>query len=369
MKKKWLGIAALLILAGPAASAVAAPRGVFHGGGFRGSHGGRVIIHGGGWINPYWGWYGYPGYYSGYYGRPYGYGYSGYGYPGYGYSGYGYSGYGADSNWGAVKTDVDPEEARVYLDGKYIGTADDFDGWPDKLYLRPGHYRVEFRLSGYEPLSLDVDARPGQELKIDNKLRKGDSGLRTQADPPKIEGNVQRYFGKRRRERDRDRDDVRPYRRNGNPAVEDDGRNRVSAEDEDEDAAAYADAGPERDMDVDRNQTLKAPVRAPAPAETWRNNSSAPRPSAPRPDATVSARPVAADRSRLKISAQPADAAVYLDDRFVGSADELASMSAGIVVSPGKHTVTISRPGYKDRSASVQVSNGRTETVDLSLTR
>ena len=356
MKSRLLGIAALLVLALPAASAVAGPRGAFHGGGFRGgNHGGRVIIHGGygyggGWFNPYWG-YGYPGYYSGYYGRPYGYGY-----------GYGYSGYGGDSNWGAVKTDVDPEEARVYLDGKYIGTADDFDGWPDKLYLRPGHYRVEFRLSGYEPLSLDVDARPGQELKIDNKLRKGGSGLQTQADPPKIEGNVQRYFGKRRRERDRDRDrdNVRPYRRDSNPATEDYGRNQVSVEDEDEDAAAYADASPDRDMDGDRNRSLNAP----APAETSRNNGSA-----PRPDATVSARPVAADRSRLKISAQPADAAVYLDDRFVGSADELGSMSAGIVVSPGKHTVTISRPGYKDRSAIVQVSSGRTESVDLSLSR
>ena len=356
MKSRLLGIAALLVLALPAASAVAAPRGAFHSGGFRGGqHGGRVIVYGGGWFNPYWG-YGYPGFYSGYYGRPYG----------YGYSGYGYSGYGGDSNWGAVKTDVDPEEARVYLDGKYIGTADDFDGWPDKLYLRAGHYRIEFRLSGYEPLSLDVDARPGQELKIDNKLRKGGSGLQTQADPPKIEGNVQRYFGKRRRERDRDRDrdNVRPYRRHSNPATEDYGRNQVSVEDDDEDGVVYADGSSDQDMDREDNAPPSAPAQTAAPAQTWRNNAAL-----PRPDATVSARPVATDRSRLKISAQPADAAVYLDDRFVGSADELASMDAGIVVSPGKHTVTISRPGYRDRSATVQVSNGRTEKVELSLAR
>lgn len=366
MKSKLFGIAALLVLALPAASALAAPRGNFHGGGgFHGGRGGgRVIIYGGGFFNPYWGgWYGYPGY-SGYYGygRPAGYGY--------GYGG----GYGSDSNWGAVKTDVSPEEARVYLDGKYIGTADDFDGWPDKLYLRPGHYRLEFRLSGYEPLSLDVDARPGQELKVDNKLPRGGNGMRSQADPPKIEGNVQRYFGKRRdrnRDRDRDRDNMR-YRRDSNPAVEDYGRNQVSVEDEDEDAPVYAEGGSEQEMD--RDQATPAPARAPAPqAETWRDNASVPRQrdnaSASQPDATVSARPVAGDRSRLKIKAQPADAAVYLDDRFVGSADELASMDAGIVVSPGKHTVTISRPGYKDRSANVSVSNGRTENVDMSLTR
>lgn len=359
MKKKLLGIAALLVLALPAASALAAPRGSFHGGGgFRGGRhgGGRVIIYGGGFINPYWGWYGYPGYYSGYYGygRPYGYGYG---------SGYG-SGYGADSNWGAVKTDVSPEEARVYLDGKYIGTADDFDGWPDKLYLRPGHYRLEFRLNGYQPLSIDVDSQPGRELKVDNKLARG-NGMTNQADPPKMEGDVQRYFGKRRdrdRDRDRDRNDVRPYRRD-TPGTDGYGRDRVSSDDDaDGDVPAYTDGGSDHEGDTDGHADRDRNV-AP-PAADWRNNKGS-----ARPDATVSARPVRGDRSRLKIKAEPVDAAVYLDDRFVGSADELASMDAGIVISPGKHTVTISRPGYRDRSAEVRVGNGATETVDLSLTR
>ncbi|MDQ2977596.1 MAG: PEGA domain-containing protein, partial [Acidobacteriota bacterium] len=74
-------------------------------------------------------------------------------------------------------------------------------------------------------------------------------------------------------------------------------------------------------------------------------------------------------RSRLRITAEPSDAAVYLDDRFVGSADELASMERGIVVSPGKHTVTVSRPGYRDRTSEVQVDAGKTESVKLSLSR
>ena len=40
--------------------------------------------------------------------------------------------------YAVVKTDVSPEEAQVFLDGKYIGTADDFDGMPDYLYLGAG---------------------------------------------------------------------------------------------------------------------------------------------------------------------------------------------------------------------------------------
>ena len=75
-------------------------------------------------------------------------------------------------DWAVVKTDVSPEEARVFLDGSYIGTADDFDGCPDNLYLKRGHYRLEFRLEGFETKTVDIDARPGTMLKIDDKLKK-----------------------------------------------------------------------------------------------------------------------------------------------------------------------------------------------------
>jgi len=48
-----------------------------------------------------------------------------------------------------VATGVTPENALVYLNEVLIGIADDFDGKSDYLYLRPGRYRIEFRLSGY----------------------------------------------------------------------------------------------------------------------------------------------------------------------------------------------------------------------------
>ena len=332
MKKKMLLLAAIVALALPAASAVAAPRGSLHSG--------RGGFHGGGFrsgFRPYYGFYGGPswGYRWGWYGWPAYYGYYGY------YRGP--NGYIA-ANWASVKTDVSPDEARVYLDGKYIGIADDFDGWPDKLYLRPGHYRLEFRLSGYEPKVVEVDARRGTELKIDDKLRKAPPGTRSEADPPKIEGDVPRFYGKRS-----DRDIARPYGRQDEDADED-------FDSDDRRPARYRD----RDDRDERDDADRAPARR--SEDTWRRGTR-------RPDASISTRPDGRDRSRLRITAEPSDAAVYLDDRFVGSADELASMERGIVVSPGKHTVTVSRPGYRDRTADVQVDAGKTESVKVSLSR
>ena len=63
----------------------------------------------------------------------------------------------------------------------------------------------------------------------------------------------------------------------------------------------------------------------------------------------------------------PPDAAVYLDDRFVGTAEELGSLPSGLAVSAGKHTVTVSRPGFQDQSMDVQIEPGATQKVEISL--
>jgi hypothetical protein len=65
----------------------------------------------------------------------------------------------------------------------------------------------------------------------------------------------------------------------------------------------------------------------------------------------------------------PPDAAVYIDDRFVGTAEEVNSLDRGVAVAAGKHTVTVSRPGFKDRSVEVEVTAGGSERVEISLSR
>lgn len=108
----------------------------------------------GGWYGPGWGgWYG-PGW-GGWYG------------PGW-YAPAGYAA--APLDVGVVDTDISPEHARVFLNGDLIGTADDFDGYPSYLFLKPGKYTLEFKLPGYATESLSLDVAEGRFFPLDMKL-------------------------------------------------------------------------------------------------------------------------------------------------------------------------------------------------------
>jgi len=71
-----------------------------------------------------------------------------------------------------VDTDIHPEEAQVYLDGKLIGIADDFDGYPGYLAVKPGRHSVGFRHEGRHSLSFDLDLRAGELVQLDRSLPK-----------------------------------------------------------------------------------------------------------------------------------------------------------------------------------------------------
>jgi len=165
--RRMLLIAALLVAAlSSFGSATAAVHHVpSYGGGGHGGHGGHDGGHGGGYYGGYYPAYGYYGYY-GYYG-PYAYGYYGpyaYGYP-----------YPAEApDYGIIDCDVDPEEAKVYLDGERLGEADEFDGFPQYLTVPTGHHIVEFRRHGYQTLRLEVEVKPGAYYDVDRRLHPGD---------------------------------------------------------------------------------------------------------------------------------------------------------------------------------------------------
>jgi opacity protein-like surface antigen len=156
----------VLALASPAQAAPSVVRTAEHG--FRGGHGeggehghfaghGRVFI-GRGWGDPWWGlgWGWGPYWGPGYYG------------PGYLY-GYGYS---RPSSGLKIKvTGTDPKQEQVLVNGNYAGTVDDFNGWTQELRLRPGHYRVEIRASGFKPLDFNVMIPPGKTITYRGELR------------------------------------------------------------------------------------------------------------------------------------------------------------------------------------------------------
>lgn len=79
--------------------------------------------------------------------------------------------------------------------------------------------------------------------------------------------------------------------------------------------------------------------------------------------ATAAASP--AETGTLQFLIRPDDASVYLDDRFVGSAAELGSLHAGLIVGAGRHKVEVVRPGYTTRELEVFVEPG--EEVDLKV--
>ena len=70
-----------------------------------------------------------------------------------------------------IKTDVEPDEARVYIDGRFVGTADDYDGFPRMLRVAAGTHRLTFQLRGYAPYSVVVRAAPGRVVDVDYWLK------------------------------------------------------------------------------------------------------------------------------------------------------------------------------------------------------
>jgi hypothetical protein len=41
-----------------------------------------------------------------------------------------------------VDFNVSPEKTRIYVDGTFRGLCDDFDGYPRKMYLKPGRHII-----------------------------------------------------------------------------------------------------------------------------------------------------------------------------------------------------------------------------------
>lgn len=268
----------------------------------------------GGWAGWGWGW-GYAPYWSSWWwGGPWG-----------GTSLYVAPNYVADGSvdvgvrpgrYAVVKTDVTPEEAQVFLDGKYIGSADDFDGFPDFLYLGTGKYHLEFRLPNYQAYATDVEVTRGQQVRVEEtlKLEAGKSAL--DAFPPESKGTpLGRVFTK---------------------------------------GGDSAEAAPRGD---DGWSDREAP-----PAYAPRPNTDE-----DRMDARVEPPPRPSNRGRIKFRVTPDDAAVYMDDKYLGAGDDLAANPRGVVAEPGTHTITVTRPGYKTKTVEVTARAGSPVDVVVEL--
>ena len=97
-----------------------------------------------------------------------------YGAPGWGYTSV-YPAVGATH--GALDLDVSPESAQIYVDGQLVGVADDFDGFPDFLWLEKGTYDVVIFAPGFQTLARQYSVYGGMVIDIEDALVPGQETL------------------------------------------------------------------------------------------------------------------------------------------------------------------------------------------------
>lgn len=241
-----------------------------------------------------------------YYWGPYPYyGWGSWGYPYiYGPGGYYYRGDGRNRDQGALDMDVWPGDTEVYLDGQHIGTVDAFDGWPQYLWLEKGTYDVVLFRQGYRTVAKQITVYPGVVVGVNDRLEPGESTPVEQMLTPQ---STERRDARIRAERER--------------AEEIDRRRRG---DDDE-------------------------------WESWRDRLRNER------------RGDAGDGAQLRLEVEPEDASIYIDGRFVGTAEQLAEDDGIVELSPGRHKVSVVRPGRNPKEVSVNLEPGQTEDLEVKL--
>lgn len=75
------------------------------------------------------------------------------------------------TQFGSIALRFSPPDASVHVDGGYAGLVQDFDGSRGTLTLTAGHHQVEISAPGFESVTLDVNAYPGQITPYQGSLR------------------------------------------------------------------------------------------------------------------------------------------------------------------------------------------------------
>ncbi len=90
-------------------------------------------------------------------------------------SGGGGSSYYREIGQGALDLDIRPETAEIYIDGSYVGVADQFDGFPTYLWLEEGTYEIAFYKEGYETIFRQYTIYPGVTIDVRDRMRPGEA--------------------------------------------------------------------------------------------------------------------------------------------------------------------------------------------------
>src|SRR5436190_122562 len=88
----------------------------------------------------------------------------------------------------AIRLDVKPHEAEVYVDGYYSGIVDDFDGAFQRLRLRPGEHELTLYLDGYRTVHQKIYLTPNNTFKVKYVMEPLSAGQQPEPrpQPPKV---------------------------------------------------------------------------------------------------------------------------------------------------------------------------------------
>jgi hypothetical protein len=265
-----------------------------------------------GYYSPFWGspfWWGYPSFAWGPYGwgYPYGYGY-GWGYP-----------YGYYDSRGSARIIVKPKQTEVFVDGYFVGVADDFDGVFQGMKLDPGGHEITLYLDGYRTSKHKVMLQDGKTFKLKLDMVKLGDNEPKEARPvaPPI---PPRHSG---------------YGRPGRP-------------------------GPPRGVPADDpDDVTEPPTAAPPDREGWPPRT---HPGPPPPQARERS---SREAGHLVIRVQPAGAEVLIDgERWEMPGDQ---QRLDVAVPDGEHKIEIRKDGYQSFTTTVTVRRGENTPLNVSL--
>ena len=91
-------------------------------------------------------------------------------------------GYPSDPD-GSLKLEIKPRAAEVYVDGYYAGIVDNFDGTFQRLHTSPGEHEITLYLDGYRTVHQKLYVQPNVTTKLKYEMEKLPAGEQPEARP------------------------------------------------------------------------------------------------------------------------------------------------------------------------------------------
>jgi hypothetical protein len=226
-----------------------------------------------------------------------------------------------------LKLDVLPREASIFVDGKYAGKGSEFADGKKLLPVSPASHTLRIEAEGFQSVVVDLKVNPLQTLDVTEHLQAGKAGASAPTGPAPASPSIS------------------PSRQSGRtpPPMR----------------QPYSGPPPSRS-----NAGQKAPSGT---------RNAAPPIAVPQPEtpSTKSSRGkvenVQFGRIVVQFERATADAAVYVDGKFMGVSDESNPEFVINDVPPGDHTLAITKPGYRHFEEEITVSPSQSKLVKAVL--